>query len=39
MTKTVAKSINPHYNANMYFEDVSYEMIMGFTIHLAILGK
>jgi len=39
-TKTIAKSINPHYNANLNFVGVlTYDMILHSSIHLAILDE
>ena len=38
-TKTMAKSVNPHYNANLYFLGVTCDILLHSTIHLAVLGK
>ena len=39
ITKTVAKSVNPHYNAMLHFTNISREILLKTTIHAAILGK
>ena len=35
----MAKNINPHYNANLHFPGVKYDVFMSSSIHVAILGK
>ena len=39
ITKTVAKSVNPHYNAMIHFTNISREILMKTSIYVAILGK
>jgi hypothetical protein len=39
VTKTVAKSVNPHYNAMHHFTNISREILLKTTIHAAILGE
>ena len=37
-TKTVSKNANPHYNANLHYPRVSYDVFLNTSIHIAILG-
>jgi len=38
-TKTVSKNANPHYNANLHYPRVSYDVFLNTSIHIAILDE